>query len=170
MGNLVNAAEIRQVLERAVNRLCPRWMQASRDDLVQSAMLRILERHQSGEGDPAYKASYLYKTAHSVLVDEIRRVERRAELSLEHSASALVAGTPDPFRVTEGRGFAAALRECLSRMVESRTLGVTLHLQGHRVPEIARLLGWRVKQADNSVYRGLIDLRECLMAKGYQRP
>lgn len=169
MAKLTSAEEIRQVLERAVNRICPRWMLSSRDDLVQSAMLRILEKHQSTEGNPGYQASYLYKTAHSVLVDEIRRIERRREQSLDQKAPSLIADAPDPGQVTEEQGFVAALRECLKRMIEPRTLSVTLHLQGHRVPEIARLLGWRVKQADNNVYRGLIDLRECLTRKGYQR-
>ena len=51
-------------------------------------------------------------------------------------------------------------------MKRERRLAVTLHLQGHSVPEAARLLDWAVKRTENLVYRGLADLRECLTAKG----
>ena len=51
-------------------------------------------------------------------------------------------------------------------MKRERRLAVTLHLQGHTVPETARILDWAAKQTENLVYRGLADLRECLMAKG----
>ena len=42
-----------------------------------------------------------------------------------------------------------------------------LHLQGHSVPDAARLLGWPAKRTENLVYRGLADLRRCLIAKGH---
>src|SRR5688572_31583035 len=41
-----------------------------------------------------------------------------------------------------------------------------LHLQGHSVPDIGKLMSWAPKKADNLVYRGLADLRECLVSKG----
>lgn len=168
MTEFTDTAEIRQVLERAVARLCPAWLQASRDDLVQTAALKIYERQQSGEGKPGLKASYLYKTAHSVLIDEIRRVQRRDESSLEQSPSESVSEAPDPYQTTVGWTLSKAMRECMARLVEARNLAVTLHLQGHRVPEIARLLDWKTKQADNCVYRGLADLRNCLAEKGFE--
>ena len=46
---------------------------------------------------------------------------------------------------------------------------VTLHLQGHRGAETARLLGWSAKRAENLIYRGLADLRACLEARGMGR-
>jgi RNA polymerase sigma-70 factor (ECF subfamily) len=45
-------------------------------------------------------------------------------------------------------------------------LAVALHLQGHSVPDIGKLMSWAPKKADNLVYRGLADLRECLVSKG----
>jgi RNA polymerase sigma-70 factor (ECF subfamily) len=51
-------------------------------------------------------------------------------------------------------------------MNRDRRLAVTLYLQGHTVPEAARILDWSGKRTENLVYRGLADLRECLMAKG----
>ena len=51
-------------------------------------------------------------------------------------------------------------------MKRERRLAVTLHLQGHTVPQAARLLDFSPKQTENLVYRGLADLRACLLAKG----
>jgi DNA-directed RNA polymerase specialized sigma24 family protein len=48
----------------------------------------------------------------------------------------------------------------------TRRTAVTLHLLGCPVPEVARRLGCGEKSADNRVYRGMNDLRQCLAAKG----
>ena len=47
-------------------------------------------------------------------------------------------------------------------------MAVVLHLQGHSVPEAARLLNWGNKRTENLVYRGLADLRNCLALKGLE--
>ena len=52
-------------------------------------------------------------------------------------------------------------------MSKDRRLAVTLYLQGHTVPEAARILGWAAKRTENLVYRGLADLRQCLLGKGH---
>ena len=77
MGDEVHYTRLRQDLVRAVARLCPRWMVDRRDDLVQTAVIRVMKimgrRSESGEGNQPLSTSYLYKVAYSVLVDEIRR-------------------------------------------------------------------------------------------------
>ncbi|MGH8636053.1 MAG: hypothetical protein ACREUZ_02855, partial [Burkholderiales bacterium] len=69
-------------------------LSAQRDDVVQAAGMRvvqILDKLQArGEGDPHFSSSYLYKVAHSALVDEIRRVRRRRETDLDDDAAAVV--------------------------------------------------------------------------------
>ena len=59
-----------------------------------------------------------------------------------------------------------AIRDCARRLTEPRRLAVTLHLAGHGREEIARMLRWTLKQADNHKHRGLVDLRRCLSDKG----
>lgn len=159
--------EIRGVLDRAVTRLCPAWLSAARDDLVQTAVGRLLDRLDADEGNSSFSSSYLYRTAHSVMVDEIRRVRRRDEQPLDGSDASLVSEAPPPEDVLAEGALNLAVHECVDTMVESRHLAVTLHLQGHTVPEIADLLGWRKKKADNALYRGMADLRRCLENKGY---
>jgi RNA polymerase sigma-70 factor (ECF subfamily) len=167
----IDYTKLRRDLAHAVARVCPRWQPTRRDDLVQSAVIRVMQvlakAPREGEGDPLLTASYLYKVAYSVLVDEIRRERRRRETSLEEDAVAQQAITEEnPERLATSNELGRGIQDCLTQMKRERRLAVTLHLQGHSVPEAARLLEWTAKRTENLVYRGLADLRECLTAKG----
>lgn len=163
---------LRSELVRAVSRICPPWLASRADDLVQVALLRVLEVRRKSEANSSISTSYLRKTAYSALIDEIRRCRRRREVSLETEEGGIdpAAETrtpqPDPEEVSAGQEVGRAIRECLAQIVRPRRLAVALHLQGHSVPDIGRLMSWAPKKADNLVYRGLADLRECLVSKG----
>jgi len=162
---------LRQDVVRAVARLCPGWMSQRRDDLVQIAVMRVMrineQRSASNEVNEPLTTSYLYKVAYSVLVDEIRRLRRHPETDLEDDAVApLAVAKENPERTAASREIGRGIQECLAQMKRERRLAATLHLQGHTVPEAARILDWAVKQTENLVYRGLADLRKCLLAKG----
>ncbi|HWM89233.1 MAG TPA: RNA polymerase sigma factor [Thermoanaerobaculia bacterium] len=163
---------LRGELVRAVSRICPPWLASRADDLVQVALLRVLEVRRKSEENARISSSYLRKAAYSALIDEIRRCRRRREVSLEDEGGEVdpvaerSSAQPDPEAQSAGRQTGKAIRDCLAQMVRPRRLAVTLHLQGHSVPEIGRLMGWLAKKADNLVYRGLADLRECLGGKG----
>jgi RNA polymerase sigma-70 factor (ECF subfamily) len=170
---VIDVADLRQTLSRVVARVCPPWLAAQRDDLVQAAVMRVmqaLERlGQSPEGDPRLSSSYLHKVAHSALVDEIRRVRRRRETDLDDQAVAAVAVTwDDPEQQAAGREMGRGIQSCLAQMKRERRMAVTLYLQGHQVNEAAQILGWSPKRTENLVYRGLADLRACLKAKGME--
>ena len=162
---------LRHDVVRAVARLCPGWLSQRRDDLVQIAVMRVMriagQRAASGEVDEPLSTSYLYKVAYSVMVDEIRRLRRHPETGLDDDAVAPVAvARENPERTAASKEIGRGIRECLALMKRERRLAATLHLQGHTVPEAARILDWAVKQTENLVYRGLADLRKCLLAKG----
>ena len=72
----------------------------------------------------------------------------------------------DPERITASRQIGREIVECLSHLNRERRLAVTLYLQGHSVPEAARGLDWPAKRTENLVYRGLANLRACLLRKG----
>ena len=169
VNNALDYVTLRQDVVRAVARLCPTWLAARRDDLVQVAVMRVMQltdrRTASGEGSEPLSASYLYKVAYSVLVDEIRRLRRRPETELEDAAPLAVA-TENPERTAASKEIGRGIQACLAAMKRERRLATTLHLQGHTVPEAARILDWAVKQTENLVYRGLADLRKCLLARG----
>jgi RNA polymerase sigma-70 factor (ECF subfamily) len=167
---VIDVAGLRQDLARVVTRICPAWLHAHRDDLIQSAVMRVMQvldgRAARGEGDAPVTSSYLYRAAHSALVDEIRRVRRRRETDLEGEADRVAMTTADPERKAVAVEIGRGIQACLACMKRERRLAVTLHLQGHTTSEAASILDWPVKRTENLVYRGLADLRTCLTAKG----
>lgn len=167
----IDYSTLREHVARAVARLCPTWLAGQRDDLVQHAVMRLLhvvkKRAADGEGDRPLASSYLYRAAYSCLVDEIRVVRRRREVGIEdHVVAPHAVATDDPERIAASREAGRGIQDCLGCMTRDRRLAVTLYLQGHSVLEASRVLDWPAKRTENLVYRGLVDLRACLMSKG----
>jgi RNA polymerase sigma-70 factor (ECF subfamily) len=162
-------------MARAVRRQCPAWLSDHAQDIAQMALAKVMAAEQGREGNRPLTSFYLHRAAHSALVDEIRRRQRRPEVPLEDGTAdggqethvePRAAG--DPESTASFRELGAAVRDCLSAANRDRRLAVTLYLQGHTVPETARILGWDNKRAENLVYRGLADLRQCLLGKGHR--
>lgn len=163
-------AALRRRIAEAVARVCPPWLAAHREDIVQNALVQLLRAGNPREGNRRYSSTYLLKVAHGATVDEIRRQARRKERAMgEMAAVDRVAAPVSAHAEAEAAGaeLARELRACLQRLVRDRRLAVTLYLQGCGVAEIARRLRWKRKRSENLVYRGLADLRRCLRAKGY---
>ncbi|MFY9820858.1 MAG: sigma factor, partial [Thermoanaerobaculia bacterium] len=99
-------AQLHRDLVRAVDRICPRWMADKADDLVQVALMRVMEIQRKKEGTAELNAFYLRRAAYSAMIDEIRRLRRRQEVSLqgggEEEAAAFdpAAPAPDPERAS----------------------------------------------------------------------
>jgi RNA polymerase sigma-70 factor (ECF subfamily) len=162
-------AGLRQALERVVWRTCPPWLANHRDDLVQTALLKVIEaRKKRNEGIDEVPASYLYRVAHSALVDEIRRHRRQREVALEEGGGTVEQSerVHDPAREPPSLQTGQAIQDCLSQMKTERQRATTLYLQGSSVPDSSRILGWNRKRTENLVFRGLMDLRQCLLKKG----
>lgn len=161
----IDHAALREQLRRVMRRICPAWLSGEMEDLVQAAQLKILRRASAGPLETAY----LYRVGHSVMVDEIRRRKRRPEVPVDP-----VDGPqhPDervgPETRAVGMELGIAIHACLSELKPHQRRAVTLHLQGHSVPEIGELLGFNRKKAENLVYRGLADLRERLRKRGLE--
>jgi RNA polymerase sigma-70 factor (ECF subfamily) len=159
---------LRRQVARAVDRLCPSWLSAERDDIIQNTLLRLHQSADTGEGNEPRAASYLWKAAYSVMIDEIRRRQRRSEVSLHETpiTLTLVRPEPSPEAALAGRELGQSIRACLKGLVAPRRAATVLHLQGHSVIEIASLMRWSEKKSENLVYRGLAGLRACLKSKG----
>jgi RNA polymerase sigma-70 factor (ECF subfamily) len=163
-------AELRAELARSVRSICPRWLADRWDDLVQTALLKIMELRRRSEQERELSSFYLKRVAYSALVDEIRRLQRRRESPLQDEEGEplpLAAETPGPERLSEAREMGAGIQDCLAALLRQRRLAVTLYLQEVSAVDAARLLGWDRKLTQNLVYRGLADLRRCLAAKGF---
>jgi RNA polymerase sigma-70 factor (ECF subfamily) len=163
-------AQLRRDLERAVSRVCPPALADRRDDLVQTAMIRVMELQRRAPDRVQLSPAYLYRVAYSALIDEMRSQGRRKEVALEEVEALPQQPTApgDPERSAGAAQIGRAVRDCLLRLVQDRRLAVTLYLQGHTIPEAAELLAWDGKRTENLVYRGLSGLRACLATKGIE--
>lgn len=155
-------AWMQRTLRAAVARACPSDLAAQREDLVQAALLRVLEREEQGEQNQVRTASYLWRVAFSVIADELRR--RRAEELRSRRSMVGEQGTQDG--ATPLPEIGVGIRDCLGGLAEPRRMTVLLHLQGFRAEEASRVLHWDLKRVQNLLYRGLADLRRCLEDKG----
>jgi RNA polymerase sigma-70 factor (ECF subfamily) len=135
---------------RAVRSVCPRWLADQADDLTQIAIARILDRLRRTEGTVELSPGYLYRTAYSVVIDEIRRRRRLREIPLEPDVP-VHSSEGNPERRTFSREVRDGVTACLARLAKSRRRAVTLHLMGHSLDEISALLECRYKQAQNLV-------------------
>ncbi len=149
----------REQLTRAVRRLGSGFGPDQLDDLVQDGMVRLMRRPEQ------VNATYVWRTAWSVICDARRRRGRRPE----HGEAAL------PFVEDQGPSaveqlaaadLRSALRDCLEQAPESRREVLTLYLVGHPPTECATMLNRTLKSCENAVYRGLDALRDCLRGKG----
>jgi RNA polymerase sigma-70 factor (ECF subfamily) len=169
-GSPLDYAELRAEIVRSVRSLCPKWLASRAEDLVQVAMVKILDLRRRSEQDRELSSFYLKRVAYSALVDEIRRLERRRASPLETDDGdplPLASSSPGPEKRQESRELGEGIRACLGGLLRQRQLAVTLYLQDVSVVEAAKLLGWDLKQTRNRVYRGLADLRQCLQEKGF---
>jgi RNA polymerase sigma factor (sigma-70 family) len=161
--------ELRAVLVRAVRRICPSWMASQQQDLVQNACLRVMNKCAATEESPALGTSYLWKVAHSVVMDEIRRRRRHPEVELEATLQLQPASSqPSPEGDQSRVELNAAITEGLQRLNEGRRWAVLLYLYGFSLKDSARMLGWNAKRVDNQRYQGLRELRACLKERGLE--
>lgn len=166
-----HGAESMEALARrvrvAVQRSCPPYLAAQADDIAQEVLIQLLRKQKKTEGKLEFSSIYLLKAAHGATVDEIRRRSRRREQTGKEEEMLVNKSTgPDPERRTLARSLGREIRRCLETIVPSRRLAVTLHLLGCPVPEVSKRLHCSEKSADNRVYRGMKNLRDCLEAKG----
>lgn len=173
---LLEVPEERPVLESlharivdVVARSVPGWLTASTEDIAQAVWLKLARQGRSEEDLAELRPGYLWRLVHSEIMDEIRRRRRRGEVGLEEDDPA-VARDPRPGaeQALAGKRIGATIRSCLDLLAESRRRAVVLYLAGHRVSEIADLLGITRKQTENLVFRGVRDLRKHLRERGYR--
>lgn len=165
----VEFEELHAVLVRVVRRICPAWMASEREDLVQNACLRIVKKYAQTEESPALGTSYLWRVAHSVVMDEIRRRRRHPEVGMEatvHLEPASDSLSPEGDRARIELN--AAITKGLGRLGEPRRWAVLLYLYGFSLKDSARMLGWKAKRVDNQRYQGLGELRVYLKERGME--
>lgn len=158
---------LREILDRLVRKVCPAWLASERDDLVQSACLRIVRKCQGGEEEVTLASSYLWMVAHSTVMDEIRHRRRSREVAWEGAGGKEPATEASSAETRQAREeLRDAIRLGIRTLEESRRQAVLLYLHGFSLEESARILGWNTKRVDNQRYHGLRQLRDYLTQRG----
>ncbi len=159
---------LQEVLSRAVRSVCPTWMGERREDIVQNAIVRIVRKWNETEEPESLGASYLWRVAHSAVMDEIRHRRRHPEDAWEVPPESPTAEEYSPERRSASADLSRAIGDGLRRLPEDRRRAVALFLLGHSLKETAAMLGWTTKRADNQRYQGLVALRCFLGEQGYE--
>jgi len=171
MGEAVapfDTEHLQDVLGRAVRRVCPGWLAQRYDDIVQNAVLRIVRKWSETEEPEHLGASYLWRVAHSAVMDEIRHRRRHPEDAWEVPPEKPSPGEPSPERRRESGELRRAIETGLQQLPDDRRRAVALFLLGHSLKESAGILGWTTKRVDNQRYQGLAALRRYLAERGYE--
>jgi RNA polymerase sigma-70 factor (ECF subfamily) len=120
---------IRRTLERAVRRICPSWLAGQSEDLVQNACLRVVQKWNKTEEPAALGSSYLWKVAHSAVMDEIRHCRRQREVAMDDPGAAETAsGAPSPEQTSSAAEMRRSIEAGVKRLKESRRSAVLLYL------------------------------------------
>lgn len=159
-----NEPDDRTLMARYVRRCRPAWLAEHEEDLVQMALVRVLRAGATIE----HRRAYFKRTARATVLDEMRRARHRTEVCMSTSVRQGATNSMDLSPETQARGVQVgdAMWAAVDDVVEARRPAVKLYLEGHGVSEIAECLGQPRKTTANQVYRGLMDLRQSLEARG----
>ncbi|HPF89465.1 MAG: RNA polymerase sigma factor [Flavobacteriales bacterium] len=120
-------------------------------DVVQESFARLWTRLEQVEGAKA--KSYLFTTAHHVMVDEVRKDKRSTRME-EHHADIRHTSQQQP-DLKEVLDAALATLPAIQRSVV-----LLRDLEGYTYEEIAELTGLNLPQVKVYIYRGRIALKE----------
>lgn len=139
--------ELAQRWETPIRGLCERMTGDSHKakDLAQEVFARVFVRRMEFEPDGKF-STFLWRVALNLCYDELRRRQRRAELSLDeltdHDAIALPMDEPSPSARLEEQERGETVRAALQRLSEHyRAVVVLRHYEGLKFREIADVLG-----------------------------
>ena len=134
--------------ERPIQALCARMTGDSHrgEDLTQEAFSRVFARRKEYEASGRF-STFLWRVALNLCYDELRKINRRRESSLEDAVVeeapdlGFVAASPAPDWALVEQERAAAVRRALLQLSEPyRTVVIMRHYEGLKFREIADVL------------------------------
>lgn len=160
--------DLQRRLRKAVCGSCPAWLASQAEDIAQEGLIRVVDNLQKkGDTDRRLPASYINKVAYHAIVDAIRRQQRKNEVFSEEPEITMPdTAQQDPEQASILKGIKKGFLACLEKTVPPRRMAAVLHLQGHSIPEISKLMDWTQTKSTNLVFRGIKDIRRCLENKG----
>lgn len=122
-------------------------------DLTQEAFLRFAEHGPTGPAAVAHARAYLYRTAHNLAVDHVRRQQReRTDPAAPDDMAGIADDRPSPERTVGGQSEVTAVREALLELPErTRQVFALTRIEGLTYGAVAR----RLQISDSSVQKHL---------------
>lgn len=122
-------------------------------DLTQETFLRFAEcRKTDGGAAVGHQRSYLYRTAHNLAIDHLRREQRRKTESCESALAVAVDESPSPEDIVGGRDDLALVRAALMELPErTKQVFILTRMNGLTYAEAAE----RLRISDSSVQKHL---------------
>ena len=145
-------------LRPKLHRYCARMTGSVIDgeDVVQEVLVKAIEAYPAA-GPIAYPEGWLFRIAHNMALDFLRRRARREALHADEDMDMIV----DPVAVTEDRQVAAAsLRTFMRLPVSQRSSVILMDVLGHTVQEVAGIIDASIPSVKAALHRGRTRLRE----------
>jgi RNA polymerase sigma-70 factor (ECF subfamily) len=122
-------------------------------DLTQETFLRFAEQGQGGAAAVSHARAYLYRTAHNLAVDHVRRQRReRTEAASDAALADVPEDRPSAEQVVGGRDDLDRLRDALLELPErTRQVFALVRIEGLTYRESAE----RLEISDSSVQKHL---------------
>ena len=130
-------------------------------DLTADVFNRFLTALESGQGPDRSLKSWLYRSAHNIVIDHYRRRQFRDHLPISDH---LPADTADPAQEAEALMAAGRVREALKNLTPDQRQVITLKfLAGLSNAEVAEIIDKPVSAVKSLQHRGLSSLQRQLI-------
>jgi RNA polymerase sigma-70 factor (ECF subfamily) len=131
------------------------------EDLASDVFRRLLQAFRKGGGPTQRLSAWLYRVAHNLIVDEIRRCKHRDHESLDGVSGDVLKADGDSLEHLAGNALAVErVREALMALTDDqRQVLVLKFLEGLNNAEVATITGKTVGAVKALQHRGLESLR-----------
>lgn len=147
--------------------LCRAIKPEDADDALQEIYVR-LSRLAKGVPPPDFNATYVFKTADSVLRDLYRRRRTRESEAHIELPEALATERPSPFDEVRWRQNANLIRQAIGRLPPAERRVLLQHrVEGHSLADIAQRSGTPMRTVQRQLSQALIQCRTILKDSGW---
>jgi RNA polymerase sigma-70 factor (ECF subfamily) len=134
------------------------------EDLAAEVFNRLLEAVDRGRGPSRHLRAWLYRVAHNLVVDQMRRLEHRAHERLDE---AMASSGPSVPAQAETAILCQQARSALRELTpKQRDVIILRYLEGYENDEVARILDISVGAVKSLRHRGLAAMRRHLARIG----
>lgn len=135
------------------------------EDLTAEVFRVLLDKTAAGQGPTEYLRAWLYRVAHNLMVDEIRRRKHHEHVALDEALEEALIGDSGPAAALQNSAQKKVLWNALQRLSEKQRAVLTLkYLQGLGNEEIARALHMTQGTVRALQFRGLHALQRNLQS------